>query len=96
MRLRARPGFTLVELMVAVLLIDVALLALVAGTAIVAKRHTELRARELAARVVSNRIQSAIAAGCAPGAVVRSLADSESYAIDGAVHQVVLRTRVAC
>jgi Tfp pilus assembly protein PilV len=59
-----RRGFTLVELLVAVLLIDVALLALVAGTAIVVRRQSELRLRALASNAASNRVQSLVAGGC--------------------------------
>jgi Tfp pilus assembly protein PilV len=75
-----RRGFTLVELLVAVLLIDVGLLALVAGSAIVVRRQNELRLRSLAASAASNRVQQLVAAGCqsssgmavfAPGVVER-------------------------
>jgi prepilin-type N-terminal cleavage/methylation domain-containing protein len=62
--MKNRRGFTLVELLVAVLLIDVGLLALVAGTAIVVRRHGELRLRTLAWSAASNRIQSLVADGC--------------------------------
>lgn len=96
MRLRVRAGFTLVELMVAVLLIDVGLLALVCGSAIVARRYTDIRARELAARIVSNRIQAVMAQPCGVGQSFRDVADSASYIADGSAHQFVLRTRVPC
>ena len=64
MRLRARAGFTLVELMIAVLLVDVGLLALVAGSAIVVRRQNELRVRALVARTASNRLQLLASAPC--------------------------------
>jgi hypothetical protein len=44
--------------------IDVALLALVAGTAIVVRRQSELRLRALASSAASNRVQSLVAGGC--------------------------------
>lgn len=66
--MKNRRGFTLVELLVAVLLIDVGLLALVAGSAVVVRRQNELRVRGLAASAAANRVQQLVAGGCQPGA----------------------------
>ena len=72
MRLRVRAGFTLAELLVAVLLIDVALLALVAGSAIVVRRYNETRVQTSASRAAANRLQllSAVGCGAASGAAI--------------------------
>jgi Tfp pilus assembly protein PilV len=59
-----RPGFTLVELLVAVLLIDVGVLAMVGGTAAVARRQVEMETRTKAAQLANNRIQGLIAGPC--------------------------------
>jgi Tfp pilus assembly protein PilV len=57
-RLRSRRAFTIVELLVAVLLIDVGLLALVAGSALVVRQVAEGHAHALAVRMSMNRIES--------------------------------------
>jgi Tfp pilus assembly protein PilV len=61
---RLRCGFTLVELLVAVLLIDVGVLAMVSGTAMIARRQVEMRVRIAAAQTAANRIQRLIAGPC--------------------------------
>lgn len=66
MQRRMRRGFTLVELLVAVVLVDMGLLALVAGTAILVRRQNELRARAGAVRLASNRLQWLTAGACVP------------------------------
>jgi Tfp pilus assembly protein PilV len=73
MRLRLRRGFTLVELVIAVLLIDVGLLALVAGSAVVIKRDNELRMRAAAARAGANRLQLLSLGTC--GSIMGSTTD---------------------
>jgi Tfp pilus assembly protein PilV len=67
MRLK-RFGFTLIEVLVAVVLIDVGLLALVAGSAVLVRRAAELRARSTALRAATNRIQLLGAQPCAAAA----------------------------
>jgi Tfp pilus assembly protein PilV len=64
-RPRCRAGFTLVELLVAIVLIDVGVLAMVSATAMMARRQVELRTRVAAARLAANRIQHLIAGPCA-------------------------------
>jgi prepilin-type N-terminal cleavage/methylation domain-containing protein len=64
MRFSVRRGFTLVELLVAVVLVDMGLLALVTGTAILVRRQNELRARSAAVRLAGNRLQLLAAGPC--------------------------------
>jgi Tfp pilus assembly protein PilV len=64
MPLRARPAFTLVELIVAVLLIDVALLAMIAGSAVIIQRQAEVRTRIAASQAAANRLQLLAAGPC--------------------------------
>jgi prepilin-type N-terminal cleavage/methylation domain-containing protein len=59
-----RKGFTLVEVLVAVLIIDVGLLALVAGSAVVVRRMNAVHARAAAYRAASERIARLAAGGC--------------------------------
>ncbi|HEY4215569.1 MAG TPA: prepilin-type N-terminal cleavage/methylation domain-containing protein [Gemmatimonadaceae bacterium] len=59
-----RAGFTLVEVLIAVMLIDVGLLALVAGSAVLVRRAAEVRTRSSALRAANNRIQTLSVATC--------------------------------
>lgn len=59
-----RTGFTLIEVLIAVMLIDVGLLALVAGSAVLVRRAGEVRARSNALRAAANRIQVLGAGPC--------------------------------
>lgn len=68
-----RRGFTLVELLIAVVLIDVGLLAIVDAGAVVVRRTTELRARAVAVRTASNRLE--LLAGTAPCTAATGAAD---------------------
>lgn len=65
-RVTNRRGFTLVELLVAVVLIDIGVLALVSGSAVVVRRTNEIRIRTAAERAAANRIQLLAAGVCAP------------------------------
>lgn len=75
---RVRPGFTLVELLVAVVLIEMGLLALVATGASLARQTTTTRARLAAINAASNRLQllgalpctTTIGSGSGPSGVV--------------------------
>lgn len=60
-----RAGFTLIEVLLAVVLIDVGLLALVAGSSVLMRQAAEVRARSDALRAANNRIQSLAAGPCA-------------------------------
>ena len=83
--MRNRRGFTLVELLVAVLLIDVGLLALVAGSAVVVRRQNELRLRGLAASAGANRVQLLMASGCQPavGSALVAPGVMEQWSVSG-------------
>jgi Tfp pilus assembly protein PilV len=71
---RRRPfGFSLVELLVAIILIDVALLALVQTTAVVVRRRNEARARATAVNTASARIERLLASPCATASGSASL-----------------------
>ena len=65
-RMRTRRGFTLVEVLVAVVLIDVGLLALVAGSALLVRQVNDFRLRNVALRAATNRLQQLGASPCAP------------------------------
>ncbi len=55
--MRTRRGFTLIEVLIAVVLIDVGLLALAAGSAVLVRRTITLRARAAAVAAATNRLQ---------------------------------------
>lgn len=56
-RRRLRPGFSLVELLVALVLVEVGLLALAGTTLALVRERTELRARAAAIRAASTRLE---------------------------------------
>src|SRR6185437_12389126 len=61
---RPRTGFTLIEVIVAVVLVDVGLLALVAGCSILVRATGDARARTEAARAADNRLARLGALAC--------------------------------
>lgn len=61
----APRGFTLVEVLLAVILINVGLLALVAGSAVLVRQTNDLRVRQSALQTGTNRLQLLGAAFCA-------------------------------
>jgi prepilin-type N-terminal cleavage/methylation domain-containing protein len=61
---RPRAGFTLVEVLVAIILLDVALLALADATTVLVRRQAELHSRRRATSIAGNRLQTLIASGC--------------------------------
>lgn len=65
LELQVRRGFSLVELLVALVLIDVGLLALTGTTMVLVRERAEVRARMAAVRAASNRLQRLGAAPCA-------------------------------
>jgi prepilin-type N-terminal cleavage/methylation domain-containing protein len=83
--MKNRRGFTLVELLVAILLIDVGLLGLVAGSAIVVRRQNEIRLRGIATGAASNRVQQLVASGChsAQGSAVVAPGINERWSVSG-------------
>jgi len=60
-----RAGFTLIEVIVAVVLVDVGLLALVAGCSILVRAMGDARARTEAARAAESRLARLGALACA-------------------------------
>src|ERR1700759_1026125 len=64
LRLAVRHGFTLVELLVAVVLLNVGLLALVGASAALVRRHVAVRARSAAVRAASARLELLAASPC--------------------------------
>jgi Tfp pilus assembly protein PilV len=62
--MRTRLGFTLLEVLIAVVLIDVGLLALVAGSAVLIRQTADMRARNAAVRAAANRLQLLGAGAC--------------------------------
>lgn len=54
--MRNRPAFTLVEVIISVVLINVGLLALVAGSAVLIRQSAEMRSRGAAVRAAANRL----------------------------------------
>ena len=60
-----RRGFTLIEVIIAVVVIGVGLLALVAGSAVLIAQANDLRARNAAVSAASNRLQVLGAGPCA-------------------------------
>ena len=64
LRATVRRGFTLVEVLVAVLLLDVGLLALAAGSAGLVRQTNLLRARTFALQLAELRIETLGAHGC--------------------------------
>ena len=71
-RLRRRLAFTLVELLVALLLVEVGLLSLTGTTLVLIRERTAVRARAAAIRAASNRLQFLAAGPCeaASGAAI--------------------------
>ncbi|HEU4787849.1 MAG TPA: prepilin-type N-terminal cleavage/methylation domain-containing protein [Gemmatimonadaceae bacterium] len=71
-RPRRRLGFTLVELLVALLLVEVGLLSLTGTTLVLIRERSAVRARAAAIRAASNRLQFLAAGPCeaASGAAI--------------------------
>lgn len=73
--MRCRRGFTLAEVLLAVILIDVGLLALVAGGAVLVRQTNALRLRNAALRAATNRLQQLGAAPCSSATGSATTAD---------------------
>ena len=63
---KLRAGFSLIELLVALIIIDVGVLALAGTTLVLVRRRTELRARSAAVRAASSRLEWLGAGPCEP------------------------------
>ena len=85
-----RRGFTLVEVLIAVLLIDVGLLALVASGSVLVRRTAESRLRTLALRAAADRIALLSAAPCAAstGSATDSRGISERWSVSASTNGV--------
>ena len=83
MRNSNRRGFTLAELLVAVVLVNVGLLALVGGSAAVVRRHTILRARSIAVQTAKTRIEllAALACGATSGSATSMNGVVETWSV---------------
>ncbi|HEY4133017.1 MAG TPA: prepilin-type N-terminal cleavage/methylation domain-containing protein [Gemmatimonadaceae bacterium] len=88
--MRARRGFTLVELLVAVVILNVGLLALVGGSAALVRRHAALRARSVASRTAAAGLARLAVSPCGAtsGSVARSDGGTESWFVDARDHRV--------
>jgi Tfp pilus assembly protein PilV len=111
-RSHRESGFSLLELLVAIILVDVAVLAIVQTNAAVIRRRNEMRARAAAVSSASTRLEQLLATPCAPesGNSPRPIAEtwtaesipggrelSDSVVFDDpGKHVVVLRTRSPC
>lgn len=81
---RRRRGFTIVEVIVAVVVIYVGLLSLVAGSAVLLRRTTQVRAEITALQAGSNRLEALGAAACVAlvGSTVTSPALREDWSAE--------------
>jgi len=83
-RLALRRGFSLVELLVALIIVDVGLLALVGTTVVLVRERTELRARSAAIRAASARLEWLGAGPCRPtsGSTAASWQPAEQWSVE--------------
>lgn len=91
--MRRRPGFTLVETLVALVLLQIGMLA-VAGTGAVAARELAIARRTaLAAEVARNRVETLRAGACTASgrgsASANGLVESWSVVADGSTRAIV-------
>jgi len=79
-----RSGFTLLEALIALVIINVGLLALVASTAVLIRQTGEVRARSAAVRTAANRLQQLGATTCAPisGSAAGAFSIRETWSIE--------------
>src|SRR5690242_17974630 len=61
-----RRGYSLVELLVAIILVDAGLLAIVQTHAVVVRRRNETRVRAAALAAAASRVELLVAAPCGP------------------------------
>src|SRR5215468_9923919 len=77
-------GFTLLEVLIALVLIAVGMLALVGSTAVLVRQTAEIRARSAAVRAAANRLQQLGIARCASasGGQTGAYGIHERWAVD--------------
>jgi len=91
-RSRHEPGFSLLELLVAILLVDVAILGIVHTHAIVVRNRNEMHARSAAVTGAAARIEQILASPCvaASGSSVHPVyAEFWSSTLDGQTREIV-------
>jgi len=84
-------GFTLLELLVAILLVDVAILAIVHTQAIVVRNRNDMRARSAAVNAASTRVEQILASPCAAAsgsAILPSSAEFWSSNLDATTREI--------
>ncbi|MEO7085558.1 MAG: hypothetical protein ABI442_03360 [Gemmatimonadaceae bacterium] len=86
-----RSGFTLLEVIAAIILIDVGLLALVAGSAVLVRETTRLRARTVALRTAANRLEVLGVARCEAASGDSTLADGTQESWSAALEPNAVR-----
>ncbi len=84
-------GFTLVEVLVAIILIEIGLLALTAATGIVIRETTASRARTSALEIARNRVETLQSLPCAD--VAGSATDLSGHHEEWSAHLVPVATR---
>jgi type II secretory pathway pseudopilin PulG len=90
-RSRRESGFSLLELLVAILLVDVAILGIVHTHAIVVRNRNEMRARSAAVTAAAARIERILASPCTAGSgssVLSTLAESWASSLDGQTREI--------
>jgi len=90
-RSRHEPGFSLLELLVAILLVDVAILGIVHTHAVVVRNRNEMRARSAAVTGATARIEQLLASPCAAGSgssVLPASAEFWSSSLDGHTREI--------
>jgi prepilin-type N-terminal cleavage/methylation domain-containing protein len=90
---RSRSGFTLLEVIVAIVLIDVGLLSLVAGSAVLIRRSTETRAETLALHAANNRLEALRSGSCAVHGLSSGVALGASFREDWSIEPQAAGTR---
>jgi len=92
---RARCAFTLFELLIAVVLIEFGLLALVGTTAVALRESADAHARAIATDAASSRLELLRLAGCAPqSGAATTRGGAEHWTVAGARPVVVVRDSV--
>jgi Tfp pilus assembly protein PilV len=90
-RSRNESGFSLLELLVAILLVDVAILGIVHTHAIVVRNRNEMRARSAAVIGAADRIEQILASPCTAGSgssVLPAAAEFWSSSLEGQTREV--------
>jgi Tfp pilus assembly protein PilV len=90
-RSRHEPGFSLLELLIAILLLDVAILGIVHTHAIVVRSRNEMHARSAATTAAAARLEQMLASPCTAGSGFSRLpafAELWSSQLDGHTREI--------